>query len=124
MQKEAGHETVSEPMNDIAEEFNMPNTMNYRALTFEDTTAKVDAHGNHRMELKYSMSDGRTVILEIYRERNSLEHVFKEENGKRIEMSLEEIESAEEKGQEQNSSQRPAGGRDRAEEAYEARFME
>ena len=107
MQKEAGHEIVSEPMNDIAEEFKIPNTINYRALTFEDTTAKIDAHGNHRMELKYSMSDGRTVILEIDRERNSLEHVFKEENGKRIEMPIEEVW----KNEEQNSKQRPSGGR-------------
>lgn len=85
----AGHEIVSEPMNDIAEELNITNNMDYKKITSEDVNAKVDAEGDHLVELKYSMSDGRTVILGIDRERNSITHVFKEEDGKLVPMCLE-----------------------------------
>lgn len=134
-------------MNDISDELNITNTMQNERLEYGEVNSYVDAEGDHRIQVgqyRYPLNDGTTVVLEIDRARNSIEHVYKQdEDGKLVPMCVEhKLDSNMNLSNEEQvignilnediqsknkGNQRPAGGRDRAEEAYEAhnsRFME
>ena len=89
----AGHEIVSEPMNDISEKLNITNNMENEKLEYGEVNSYVDAEGDHRIQVgqyRYPLNDGTTVILEIDRGRNSIEHVYKQdEHGKLVPMCVE-----------------------------------
>ena len=133
-------------MNDIAHELNITNNMENEQLEYGEVDAYADAEGDHRIQVgqyKYSFSNGTTVVLEIDRARNSIEHVYKEdEDGKLVPVCLEHVlnenidlsnekdviekilpnEEIKTKVEEENT--RPEGGRTRGDEAYSARFGE
>lgn len=80
-------------MNDISDELNITNNMENEQLEYGEVNSYVDAEGDHRIQVgqyRYPLNDGTTVVLEIDRARNSIEHVYKQdEDGKLVPMCVE-----------------------------------
>lgn len=96
-EKVAGHETVSEIMNDIEGATNMQNSDKEQTLNYNRISGIVDAEGDHRIEVKkYDFSDGSKMELQIDRERNSIQTLKKyDKDGNEIAVDMEKVQNPE-----------------------------
>ena len=79
-QEVAGEEKVSEPLNDIAQELSITDTMQNVELNYGEVKSDVKSTGERNIEVRKYRFQDKIVVISVYREHYSEIHDFKKVN--------------------------------------------